>query len=946
MLAVGVGEMEILPYIQRVKNGLVTVACANSPDSTTISGDEAGIDELSNILNDQSIFNRKLKVDTAYHSHHMKKIADQYLESLQHVHTGTPRNTVTFYSSVTGEKKISNFGPQYWTDNLVSKVRFSDALKLLAEDMARSKQSSNVANFFAEIGPHGALSGPIRQIMAKLSIRNFKISYASALVRNKHALQSVLELTGKLFEVGCGIQFEQALALYKNKRWTTIGDLSPYPWDHSLSYWYESRLSRDHRLRQFPYHDLLGLWDVGSTIHEPRWRYHLNVDALPWLRHHVVDGFMIFPGTGYICMAIEAMKQIVQLRKTPGEISKFHLKNLVLSKPIIVPDQRPDSFIPDVEVQLTLSRMKTNDGSRWEMFRVFSYSPEGSGSWNEHCSGLITVDMSSKVDEVEGTREEEFSTASFKRKFENIQQACHFDATINPQKFYNDLRESGNDFGSTFTCMTEMQLGRHQGWAKVEVPDVPACMPRQFLQPHVIHPSLLDSLNHLAVVLFKKECSNAPLMATFFGDIVIAADITSTPADELLVALEINPEGARSASGNTYAFQQKENGERSLVLHVKDWQLKAVGEAQSKNEETPFHRKMSYRMQWQPDVTFISPKQLQDTIDTTMSPISMEFHPTTSEDIKVAEKLTFEQIVALNERAAAIYAREALSQVSAQESRVATPHLAKLLEWMTASSESEVCKSMLKGLSSSEEELILQRSLISGLEGLMLSRIGLNLVSLLTGEIDASELMQQDNLMSRFFVDDLFSHSQQFMVKYLNSIVHKRPHMRILAIGADMKDGIAALLRAIDRPEGLMVDHFDLADSSSEALDRAKPLFQDWTHSMDFKVLDLDKDLKVQGFESESYDVIIAANTLYSVKNVNSALNQVRQLIRPGGKMVMVELTRPPTLSIQTIFGVLPGYVRGFPCSQQITNKSTDGGLLKVNARVLPYFLNHNGMKC
>jgi acyl transferase domain-containing protein len=517
MLAVGVGEAEVLPYIRQVKDGLVTIACVNSPDSTTISGDEAGIDELSTILNDQSIFNRKLKVDTAYHSHHMKKIADQYLESLQHVHTGPPRSNVTFYSSVIGEKKVSNFGPQYWTDNLVSKVRFSDAMKLLVEDMARSKSSSNVANFFAEIGPHGALSGPIRQIMAKLSIKNFKFSYASAFVRNKHALQSVLELIGKLFESGCGIEFEKVLSLHKAKKWTTIGDLSPYPWDHSLSYWYESRLSRDHRLRQFPYHDLLGLWDVGSTVHEPRWRYHLNVDALPWLRHHVVDGFMIFPGTGYICMAIEAMKQIVQLRKTPGQITKFHLKNVILSKPIIVPDQRPDSFIPDVEVQLTLSRMKTNDGSRWETFRVFSYSPEGSGSWNEHCSGIITVDMSSKVDEVEGTREEEFLVSSYKQKFEDIQRACQFDATINPQKFYNDLRESGNDFGSTFTCMTEMQLGRHQGWAKVEVPDVPACMPRQFLQPHVIHPSLLDSLNHLAVVLFKKECSNAPLMATFFG---------------------------------------------------------------------------------------------------------------------------------------------------------------------------------------------------------------------------------------------------------------------------------------------------------------------------------------------------------------------------------------------------------------------------------------------
>ncbi|KAJ5368689.1 Highly reducing polyketide synthase sdnO [Penicillium cataractarum] len=907
MLAVGVGEIEILPYIQQVKNGLVTVACSNSPDSTTISGDEAGIDELSAILNDQSIFNRKLKVDTAYHSHHMKKIADQYLQSLQHVHTGTPRSNVTFYSSVTGEKKVANFGPQYWTDNLVSKVRFSDALQLLAEDMARSKQSSNVANFFAEIGPHGALSGPIRQIMAKLSIRTFKFSYASALVRTKHALHSVLELVGKLFESGCGIQFEQLLALHKAKRWTTIGDLSPYPWDHSLSYWYESRLSRDHRLRQFPYHDLLGLWDVGSTIHEPRWRYHLNVDALPWLRHHVVDSFMIFPGTGYICMAIEAMKQLVQLRKTSGEISKFHVKNVVLSKPIIVPDQRPDSFIPDVEVQLTLTRMKTNDGSRWETFRVFSYSPEGSGSWNEHCSGLITVDMSSKVDEVEGTREEEFLVSSHKRKFEDIQQACHFDATINPEKFYSDLRESGNDFGSTFTCMTEMQLGHHQGWAKVEVPDVPACMPRQFLQPHVIHPSLLDSLNHLAVVLFKKECSNAPLMATFFGDIIISADITSTPADELIVALEMNPEGTRSASGNTYAFQQKEDGERSLVLHVQNWQLKAVGEAQTKNEETPFHRKMSYRMQWQPDASFLNAKQLQDAVDVTATEQHLTTATSTTEDVIITEKLTFEQIIALNERAAAIYIREALSQVSSEAPAVTTPHFAKLLEWMKSSRESEVYKSMLKGLTSSEEELILQRSLISGLEGLMLSRIGLNLVSLLNGEIDASELMREDNLLSRFCGDDLFSNSHQFMVNYLKSAVYKKPHMRILAIGASMEDGIVALLRAIDRPEGLMVDHFDLADSSSAALERAKPLFQDW-HSMDFKALDLDDNLKDQGFEIGSYDMIIAANTLYSVKNVTTSLNQVRQLMKPGGKLVMVELIRPPTLAIETIFGVLPGW--------------------------------------
>ena len=117
------------------------MACVNSPDSTTISGDDAAIDELKTILDQQGVFNRKLKVDSAYHSHHMKKVADQYQKSLGHITTADTRRDVAFFSSVTGAKKTSSFGPTYWTQNLVSKVRFSDAVKLISADMIASKRS-------------------------------------------------------------------------------------------------------------------------------------------------------------------------------------------------------------------------------------------------------------------------------------------------------------------------------------------------------------------------------------------------------------------------------------------------------------------------------------------------------------------------------------------------------------------------------------------------------------------------------------------------------------------------------------------------------------------------------------------------------------------------------------------------------------------------------------
>ncbi len=68
----------------------MTVACVNSPESTTISGDLAAIEALQVILDTASVFNRRLKVDSAYHSHHMEVVAQSYLSSLAELSHGDP----------------------------------------------------------------------------------------------------------------------------------------------------------------------------------------------------------------------------------------------------------------------------------------------------------------------------------------------------------------------------------------------------------------------------------------------------------------------------------------------------------------------------------------------------------------------------------------------------------------------------------------------------------------------------------------------------------------------------------------------------------------------------------------------------------------------------------------------------------------------------------------
>lgn len=63
-------------------------------------------------------------------------------------------------------------------------------------------------------------------------------------------------------------------------------------------------------------------------------------------------------------MAIEAMKQLVEMRKTPCLISKYILRNVAFRKSIIIPEQEDSGREPEVEIVLTMTPSKAYGGSR------------------------------------------------------------------------------------------------------------------------------------------------------------------------------------------------------------------------------------------------------------------------------------------------------------------------------------------------------------------------------------------------------------------------------------------------------------------------------------------------------------------------------------------------------------------------------------------------------
>ncbi|KAL4914815.1 thiolase-like protein [Aspergillus aurantiobrunneus] len=198
MMAVGLSEAQANAYLGNVPECSVVVACVNSPSSVTLSGEEGSIDILEKVLQGDGRFARKLRVQVAYHSPHMRAVADEFLSAVGIIEPQC--SNIAMFSSVM-EAQIedpSTLIASYWMQNLISPVRFSGALTNLLNyarggkaKPGRRRAGASAWSTLVEIGPHEALKGPCRQIMSAWDTRAAdQITYLSLLSRGRDAVET------------------------------------------------------------------------------------------------------------------------------------------------------------------------------------------------------------------------------------------------------------------------------------------------------------------------------------------------------------------------------------------------------------------------------------------------------------------------------------------------------------------------------------------------------------------------------------------------------------------------------------------------------------------------------------------------------------------------------------------------------------------------------------
>lgn len=293
MISVNLSEDEAQGYVSRLNHNSefdqICIACINSPQNVTLSGHASVIDIVKSELDEMGVFAQKLNTGIAYHSPAVRAVAAEYLASMSSVMDSLGDdhgNTVTMISSVTGSivSPESLRDPQYWVDNLVSPVRFSEAVEKVTKvtPVSSSMRKTRSITDLIEIGPHPALKRSIKDSLVS------PLRYHFTLKRNDPPVPTILNLLGTLFCNGYPVSVLTGNVQQKNCLPYLI-NCPPYPFDHTRRYWTEPRLSRELRLRPKVSGYVLGRRAHDHVHLRPRWRNWLSTQTIPWLKDHVVS---------------------------------------------------------------------------------------------------------------------------------------------------------------------------------------------------------------------------------------------------------------------------------------------------------------------------------------------------------------------------------------------------------------------------------------------------------------------------------------------------------------------------------------------------------------------------------------------------------------------------------------------------------------------------------
>ncbi|EAW07624.1 putative equisetin synthetase [Aspergillus clavatus NRRL 1] len=857
MMAVGTSVEDASDFCELEDfQGKIQVAAVNSSSSITLSGDEDVVAAAVEIFKDEGKFARQLQVDTAYHSAHMIPCSKPYLAALESVSDASTTDASTegkpvWHSSVLDGKIMTqdSLDSQYWVSNMTNTVLFAPAVQAAVAQ-------SGPFTLALELGPHAALKGPCLDTLAEAL--GDRIPYSGVLSRNKDDVSQVSTALGFVWSnLGAGSvsfdAFEKSVSGDAAGR-HIVTNLPKYEFDHSKTFWNLSRAGGAQLINPHPPHPILGKRCVDrETSDEIQWRNILSPKEIPWLKGHRIQGGIVFPAAGFVAMAVESTKALAG----KSSISLIKIENLFIGRAIAFNDESSS-----VESLFSLTIIPSGENTIKAKFTCHSGPPhEPKTPMGLNAEGLVTVTLAEPdADAIPFFEPEDFNMTE-----------------IEPARFYDQFQKLEYEYSPPFRGMLSIQ--RKKAYAKGIIEDQSGS---EWEDQLLIHPGMLDTAFQSSSAAF--SCPGDGMMWGLY----IPAGIESIIINPLFTAdgagkqqklpwesIARSMKKARSTMDINIFSQDKSH----TFIQVEGLELMPFTAARPEDDAVIFSK-------------------LKYDIDRPSGDVAVIDDGFTAEALENAIK---------GERVSFYYLRQLVETITSEEKAIALPYYRHLLNW--ASHVVDQVKSGKNPFvpSSWQQDTEEQIRAIWDEYG---DRVDVRLIESvgksLPGVIrTGTSILEHMEGLFEFYDQGLgLDMANRHLARMVTHIGHRYPQMKILEVGA----GTGGSTRTILSHLGDMFSSYTYTDISSGFFEAAQERFKDFESRMVYKTFDMERPPASQGFIEGSYDVILASNVLHATDKLEEMMTHVRQLLKPGGYLVCLELTGNDTMRVGLPMGSLPGW--------------------------------------
>jgi 1-acyl-sn-glycerol-3-phosphate acyltransferase len=703
---------------------------------------------------------------------------------------------------------------------------------------------------FLEIAPHPALA---QSVTAALSAHDRAGAVIGTLRRNEDDQTNLLRSIAGLWTRGVAVDWAAVHGVGPDRT-----DLPRYRWDKEPLWFVSADEVVAAPVRGPWVHPLLG-WRIPAAV--PVWQADLGADSLAWLDDHLLRSSAVHPGAGYVEAFLAAGTQLGYENPVA--------RSITLTRALVLTPRA------DVRVQCAIGD------------RGVAIHADTGGGWQEHATARIedSRPLDTLID------------------LDAVSTQCT--TVLAHDDIYASFARRGLEYGPAFTGITDARRTDGQAVARIELPA--AAGPTD---GYLVHPALLDATFQL---------------------LLLAADVAD---DGLFVPVHIDAVAVKQAIGRTcWAWARLISGAGNEVVGevdlIADDGTVLMTVRGLRCQRLDDHRRPAdgiadwlYELRWEaPEDGSGGPTILRTTADDSLAGVR-------ESAAALAESQDWSSYYTLIEpalqRAAAGFIWNALlatgwnadnpeprqtliARLGAVPSRErhAETLISGLIEggWLQSSDGS------VAGASPPGDPDLVLADLVAldaafSTDAALVGKSGAALDAVLRGETKGVEVLldaEGSELLQHFYAT---APASRFTNTLISDVVRAltvgragdRP-LRVLEVGGGTGGTTAHLRRAL--PSDTQYTFTDVSPAFTQAMAANDPL-------IDTRVLDLEKPFDEQAIGS-GYDLVVGANVVHATGNIGTTLQRLRDCLAPGGRVVLVEITRP-LLWLDVVFGSADGW--------------------------------------